>query len=125
MFATRSGQLAPLAVTAEHGWRTIRLLEMALESSAQRRAIPCDLLEPDTVNRILSQKNAARSRAHLPCDLSAPWSSIPSNETTLAALFSSTDRVQHFGAVVAGIDPDPFLHDLAFRIDQEGIALGH
>ena len=32
--------VAPLAVTAEQGWRTIRLLELALESSAARCAIP-------------------------------------------------------------------------------------
>lgn len=38
--------VAPLAVTAEQGWRTIRLLELALESSDQRCAIsarPLDL----------------------------------------------------------------------------------
>ena len=33
--------LAPLAVPGEHGWRTMRLLEMALESSAHRCAVPC------------------------------------------------------------------------------------
>ena len=37
--------LAPLAVRPEQGWRTIRLIEMALESSAQRRAISCDPLD--------------------------------------------------------------------------------
>ena len=36
--------LAPLEVKPEHGWRTIRLFEMALESSAQRRAISGDPL---------------------------------------------------------------------------------
>jgi len=37
--------LAPLAVPAEDGWRTMRLLEMALESSAQRSAISCNALD--------------------------------------------------------------------------------
>ncbi|MGB7198653.1 MAG: Gfo/Idh/MocA family oxidoreductase, partial [Acidobacteriaceae bacterium] len=37
--------VAPLAVTAEQGWRTIRLLELALESSAARCAIPCVTLD--------------------------------------------------------------------------------
>lgn len=32
-------RLAPLAVTAQQGWRTIRLLELALESSAARCAV--------------------------------------------------------------------------------------
>ena len=36
--------LAPLAVRPEQGWRTIRLIEMALESSAQRHAFSCDPL---------------------------------------------------------------------------------
>lgn len=36
---------APLAVTAEQGWRTIRLLELALESSAARCTIPCASLD--------------------------------------------------------------------------------
>ncbi len=37
--------VAPLAVTAEQGWRTIRLLELALESSAARCAISCAALD--------------------------------------------------------------------------------
>lgn len=37
--------VAPLAVTAEQGWRSIRLLEMALESSAKRCAIDCAPLD--------------------------------------------------------------------------------
>ncbi|HUV97299.1 MAG TPA: Gfo/Idh/MocA family oxidoreductase, partial [Acidobacteriaceae bacterium] len=37
--------VASLAVTAEQGWRTIRLLELALESSAQRCAISCAELD--------------------------------------------------------------------------------
>jgi scyllo-inositol 2-dehydrogenase (NADP+) len=37
--------VAPLAVTAEQGWRTIRLLELALESSAARCAISCASLD--------------------------------------------------------------------------------
>lgn len=37
--------ITPLAVTAEQGWRTIRLLEMALESSEQRCAVPCSPLD--------------------------------------------------------------------------------
>lgn len=37
--------VAPLAVTAEQGWRTIRLLELALESSATRCAISCEGLD--------------------------------------------------------------------------------
>lgn len=37
--------LAPLAVKPEHGWRTIRLLEMALESSAQHCSVPCGPLD--------------------------------------------------------------------------------
>jgi scyllo-inositol 2-dehydrogenase (NADP+) len=37
--------VAPLAVTAEQGWRSIRLLEMALESSAQRCAVSCKPLD--------------------------------------------------------------------------------
>ncbi len=36
---------APLAVPAEQGWRTIRLLERAIESSQQKRAISCDPLD--------------------------------------------------------------------------------
>jgi scyllo-inositol 2-dehydrogenase (NADP+) len=38
-------EVAPLAVTAEQGWRTIRLLELALESSAARCAISCAALD--------------------------------------------------------------------------------
>lgn len=37
--------LAPLTVKPEHGWRTIRLFEMALESSAQRCSVPCAPLD--------------------------------------------------------------------------------
>jgi scyllo-inositol 2-dehydrogenase (NADP+) len=37
--------VAPLAVTAEQGWRTIRLLELALESSAARCAMSCASLD--------------------------------------------------------------------------------
>jgi scyllo-inositol 2-dehydrogenase (NADP+) len=37
--------VAPLAVTAEQGWRTIRLLELALESSAHHCAISCASLD--------------------------------------------------------------------------------
>ena len=37
--------VAPLAVTAEQGWRTIRLLELALESSAARCAVSCEGLD--------------------------------------------------------------------------------
>ncbi|MHB1937909.1 MAG: oxidoreductase [Acidobacteriaceae bacterium] len=37
--------VAPLAVTAEQGWRTIRLLELALESSAARCAVSCSSLD--------------------------------------------------------------------------------
>ena len=37
--------IAPLAAPGEHGWRTIRLMELALESSAQRCAISCKPLE--------------------------------------------------------------------------------
>lgn len=37
--------VVPLAVTAEQGWRTIRLLELALESSAARCAISCGALD--------------------------------------------------------------------------------
>jgi predicted dehydrogenase len=37
--------VAPLAVTAEQGWRTIRLLEMALESSERCCAVSCKPLE--------------------------------------------------------------------------------
>ena len=37
--------VAPLAVTAEQGWRTIRLLELALESSAARCAVSCASLD--------------------------------------------------------------------------------
>lgn len=37
--------LAPLAVKPEHGWRTMRLLEMAIESSAQRCSVPCGPLD--------------------------------------------------------------------------------
>ena len=37
--------IAPMAVTAEQGWRTIRLLELALESSAARCAISCASLD--------------------------------------------------------------------------------
>ena len=37
--------VAPLAVTAEQGWRTIRLLELALESSAVRCAVSCASLD--------------------------------------------------------------------------------
>jgi scyllo-inositol 2-dehydrogenase (NADP+) len=37
--------IAPLAVTAEQGWRTIRLLEVALESSVARCALSCASLD--------------------------------------------------------------------------------
>jgi predicted dehydrogenase len=37
--------VAPLAVTAEQGWRTIRLIELALESSETRCALSCASLE--------------------------------------------------------------------------------
>jgi hypothetical protein len=37
--------VSPLAVTAEQGWRTIRLLELALESSAARCAVSCKGLD--------------------------------------------------------------------------------
>jgi len=37
--------VSPLAVTAEQGWRTIRLLELALESSEARCAISCAPLD--------------------------------------------------------------------------------
>ena len=37
--------VAPLAVTAEQGWRTIRLLELSLESSEQRCAVSCKPLD--------------------------------------------------------------------------------
>lgn len=37
--------VAPVAVTAEQGWRTIRLLELALESSAARCAVSCEGLD--------------------------------------------------------------------------------
>ncbi|MGO8719282.1 MAG: oxidoreductase [Acidobacteriaceae bacterium] len=37
--------VAPLAVTAEQGWRSIRLLEMALESSQRRCALSCKPLD--------------------------------------------------------------------------------
>ena len=37
--------LAPLAAPGEHGWRTMRLMELALESSAQRSAISCNALD--------------------------------------------------------------------------------
>jgi predicted dehydrogenase len=33
---------APLTVTANQAWRTIRVLELARESSAKRAAVPCD-----------------------------------------------------------------------------------
>lgn len=36
--------IVPLAVPAEHGWRVIRLLEIAHQSSHERRAISCDSL---------------------------------------------------------------------------------
>ena len=35
-----------LAVPAEQGWRIIRLLELALESSKQKRTISCEVLDP-------------------------------------------------------------------------------
>ena len=37
--------IAPLAVTAEQGWRTIRLLEFAIESSEQHCAVSCKPLD--------------------------------------------------------------------------------
>jgi scyllo-inositol 2-dehydrogenase (NADP+) len=37
--------VTPLTVTAEQGWRTIRLLELALESSDQRCAVSCTALD--------------------------------------------------------------------------------
>ena len=36
--------ITPLAVTAEHGWRVIRLMEIAQQSSKERQAISCDSL---------------------------------------------------------------------------------
>lgn len=36
---------APLAVPGEHGWRVIRLLELALESSERRQSMPCGSLD--------------------------------------------------------------------------------
>lgn len=36
---------AALAVPGEQGWRVIRLLELAIESSARRKAVPCGVLD--------------------------------------------------------------------------------
>ena len=39
-------------------------------------------------------------------------------------LFQFRNRRQHFLGVVRGIHLDPLLHDLALRIDEEGVAVG-
>lgn len=36
---------APLAVTAEQGWRTIRMLELAIDSSHQQQALSCSVVD--------------------------------------------------------------------------------
>ena len=47
-FCAESGAIlgrAPLAVPGEHGWRVIRLLEMAVESGVRGKTLPCGELD--------------------------------------------------------------------------------